>query len=198
MLKHAAGHMDGSDTGTLTYYFRPCLRIRQNLHADSTDLAKIDAISKTISIDDYEVVGAPAVAEETVNRIRHVGEVHEAPKEALELAKTVNPDRLVVGPLFSETHETSDRGFLQCNSRDALGIRGAEIDTRCPVVHAMLPSPPEPHDTAYQAQSASSYTIESDSVMTLWSLELRSDVSQPQGMHSYRFLRVTSLVPFRS
>jgi len=56
MLKHAAGHMDGSDTGTLTYYFRPCLRIRQNLHDASTDLAKIDAIRKTISIDDYEVV----------------------------------------------------------------------------------------------------------------------------------------------
>lgn len=56
MLKHAAGHMDGSDTGTLTYYFRPCLRIRQNLHDASTDLTKIDAIRKTISIDDYEVV----------------------------------------------------------------------------------------------------------------------------------------------
>jgi len=55
-LKHAAGHMDGSDTGVLTYYFRPCIRIRQELHAASNDLIKIQTIRNTISIDDYEVV----------------------------------------------------------------------------------------------------------------------------------------------
>jgi len=55
-LKHAAGHMDGSNTGTLTYYFRPCFRIRNNLHSASADLAQIEMIKSSITIDDYEVV----------------------------------------------------------------------------------------------------------------------------------------------
>lgn len=55
-LKHETGHMDGSDTGTLTYYFRPCLRIRQALFAANTDLAEIQVIRSAILIDDYEAV----------------------------------------------------------------------------------------------------------------------------------------------
>ena len=55
-LKHASGHMDGSDTGTLTYYFRPCIKVRHDLHAASTDLVQVEAIRESITIDDYEVV----------------------------------------------------------------------------------------------------------------------------------------------
>jgi len=54
-LKHATGHMDGSDTGTLTYYFRPCIRIRQDLYDANADMAKLQVIRSAISIDDYEV-----------------------------------------------------------------------------------------------------------------------------------------------
>lgn len=55
-LKHAAGHMDGSDTGTLTYYFRPCVKVRQDLYAASTNfLTKIEDVRASITIDDYEV-----------------------------------------------------------------------------------------------------------------------------------------------
>jgi putative ATP-dependent endonuclease of OLD family len=48
--------MDDSNTGTLTYYFRPCVRIRQKLHIANTDLPQIEAIKESITIDDYEVV----------------------------------------------------------------------------------------------------------------------------------------------
>ncbi len=58
MLKHAAGHMDDSDTGTLTYYYRPCTRVRQELYDKNTDLKKIEAIRENIVIDDYEVIFA--------------------------------------------------------------------------------------------------------------------------------------------
>jgi putative ATP-dependent endonuclease of the OLD family len=58
MLKHTVGHMDDSDTGTLTYYYRPCIRIRQELYDVNTDLKKIEAIRENIVIDNYEVVFA--------------------------------------------------------------------------------------------------------------------------------------------
>lgn len=58
MLKHTAGHMDESNTGTLTYYYRPCIRVRQELYDANTDLKKIEAIRENIIIDDYEVVFA--------------------------------------------------------------------------------------------------------------------------------------------
>lgn len=56
MLKHAAGHMDQSGLGTLTYYYRPCLRVRQALHDASKDIDAINEIIESISIDDYEVL----------------------------------------------------------------------------------------------------------------------------------------------
>lgn len=56
MLKHAAGHMDQSDLGTLTYYYRPCLRIRQALYDYSGDLEAVNEIIESISIEDYEVL----------------------------------------------------------------------------------------------------------------------------------------------
>jgi len=55
-LKHQTGHMDDSDSGTLTYYYRPCLRIRQSLYDANGDLEAIDLIKGSIKAEDYEVV----------------------------------------------------------------------------------------------------------------------------------------------
>lgn len=54
MLKHEAGHMDGSATGTLTYYFRPCLKVRQSLFEASGDTEQAQKVLDAIKIDDYE------------------------------------------------------------------------------------------------------------------------------------------------
>jgi putative ATP-dependent endonuclease of OLD family len=56
ILKHNTGHMDTSDSGTLTYFFRPCFRVRQDLHSANNDLGKVEAIIKKIKIDDYETI----------------------------------------------------------------------------------------------------------------------------------------------
>lgn len=56
MLKHDAGHMDGSEKGTLTYYFRPCLKIRQSLFEANGNAALAQQIIDDISIEDYEPV----------------------------------------------------------------------------------------------------------------------------------------------
>lgn len=56
MLKHDAGHMDDSEKGTLTYYFRPCLKVRQSLFEASGDTALAQQVIDEISIDDYEPV----------------------------------------------------------------------------------------------------------------------------------------------
>lgn len=58
MLKHAAGQMDQGDTGTLTYYYRPCLRVRQALYdaAEKDDQDTVEEIIESISVEDYEVL----------------------------------------------------------------------------------------------------------------------------------------------
>jgi predicted ATP-dependent endonuclease of OLD family len=56
MLKHDAGHMDNSDKGTLTYYFRPCFKIRQELFEASGDAGAAQKVIDGITIDDYEAV----------------------------------------------------------------------------------------------------------------------------------------------
>lgn len=56
MLKHDAGHMDGSEKGTLTYYFRPCLKIRKALFEANGNAALAQQIIDEISIEDYEPV----------------------------------------------------------------------------------------------------------------------------------------------
>jgi predicted ATP-dependent endonuclease of OLD family len=54
MLKHEAGHMDSSATGTLTYYFRPCLKVRQLLFEANGSPEQAQKVLDQISIDDYE------------------------------------------------------------------------------------------------------------------------------------------------
>lgn len=56
MLKHDAGHMDGSETGTLTYYFRPSLKIRKALFEASGNAAIAQQLIDDITIEDYEPV----------------------------------------------------------------------------------------------------------------------------------------------
>jgi putative ATP-dependent endonuclease of OLD family len=55
-LKHNTGHMDDSDTGTLSYFFRPCLRVRQDLHSANNNSDQIETIIKKITIHDYEAI----------------------------------------------------------------------------------------------------------------------------------------------
>lgn len=55
-LKHNTGHMDDSDTGTLTFFFRPCLRVRQDLYSANNDLDQIESIINKIDINDYESI----------------------------------------------------------------------------------------------------------------------------------------------
>ncbi|ENM3858791.1 ATP-dependent endonuclease [Vibrio cholerae] len=56
MLKHDAGHMDDSSRGTLTYYYRPCLKVRQALFEANGDQTLSKQILNEITIDDYEPV----------------------------------------------------------------------------------------------------------------------------------------------
>lgn len=56
MLKHDAGHMDGSEKGTLTYYYRPCLKVRQSLFEANANATLAQQIIDDINIEDYEPV----------------------------------------------------------------------------------------------------------------------------------------------
>ena len=57
LLRHRAGHMDGTDRGTYTLFFRPKLQVRKRLYdmtSAGTALAEVRAYLDTLTIDDYE------------------------------------------------------------------------------------------------------------------------------------------------
>lgn len=57
ILKHEAGHMNGTETGTYTLYFRPNLTVRTQLFELTRDGADPDAIQKVLNgltVDEYE------------------------------------------------------------------------------------------------------------------------------------------------
>jgi len=59
LLKHETGHMDETETGTYTFYFRPKLEVRSQLYEmsnDGTDTKDIQKYLKELTIDDYEAI----------------------------------------------------------------------------------------------------------------------------------------------
>ncbi|MBD5771628.1 ATP-dependent nuclease [Marinomonas colpomeniae] len=56
ILKHDTGHMDNSEKGTLTFYFRPCLRVRQALFEANGNADLSQQVIDDIKIDDYEPI----------------------------------------------------------------------------------------------------------------------------------------------
>lgn len=59
LLKHEAGHMDGSETGTYTLYFRPKLDARMKLHEMGQNHVAHEDIRQFLNgltVDDYEAV----------------------------------------------------------------------------------------------------------------------------------------------
>ena len=54
LLKHHAGHMDGTNTGSCTYLFRPKREVRKRLFELNGNIEEIEDYLKTITINDYE------------------------------------------------------------------------------------------------------------------------------------------------
>jgi len=74
LLKHAAGHMNGTDKGTFTFYFRPKFEVRTQLYEFCRDAAAPEAIREylqRITIDDYEPL-RPAERRRTSSTMRPI------------------------------------------------------------------------------------------------------------------------------
>ena len=56
LLRHQAGHMDGSNTGTCTFFYRPKKEIRKKLHELTGQADAIDDLLKTLTVNEYEPV----------------------------------------------------------------------------------------------------------------------------------------------
>jgi putative ATP-dependent endonuclease of the OLD family len=59
ILKHEAGHMNGTETGTYSLYFRPSLKVRTELFEmgrDGADAAAIRQRLDGLTVDDYEPI----------------------------------------------------------------------------------------------------------------------------------------------
>jgi putative ATP-dependent endonuclease of OLD family len=56
LLRHTTGHMDGSDSGTCTFFFRPRVDVRKRLHELSEERQGVASYIESLTIDDYEPV----------------------------------------------------------------------------------------------------------------------------------------------
>jgi len=56
LLRHNTGHMDGTDTGTYTFFFRPKGEVRKKLKELSEQGDALDDYLKSLTVDDYEAV----------------------------------------------------------------------------------------------------------------------------------------------
>ncbi len=56
LLRHTAAHMDGTQTGTCSFYFRPKLDVRKKLYELSGAGEGLEAYLSTLTIDQYEPV----------------------------------------------------------------------------------------------------------------------------------------------
>ena len=54
LLKHRTGHMDGTNGGTCSFFFRPNRELRKKLFEASGKISELKAIREAITIDDYE------------------------------------------------------------------------------------------------------------------------------------------------
>jgi putative ATP-dependent endonuclease of the OLD family len=59
LLKHRTGHMNGTDSGTYTLFFRPKLLVRKHLHEltkAGSPLTEVRTYLESLTIDDYEAI----------------------------------------------------------------------------------------------------------------------------------------------
>ena len=54
LLKHQTAHMDGLETGTCTFFFRPKPDVRKRLFEMSENDEEVDGYLKSLTVDDYE------------------------------------------------------------------------------------------------------------------------------------------------
>lgn len=54
LLRHTTAHMDGSQTGTCTFFFRPKLEVRKKLYELSSEGEDTEAYLASLTVDDYE------------------------------------------------------------------------------------------------------------------------------------------------
>lgn len=56
LLRHSAAHMDGSQTGTCTFFFRPKSEVRKKLFELSSEGENTETYLASLTVDDYEPV----------------------------------------------------------------------------------------------------------------------------------------------
>jgi len=56
LLRHTSAHMNATNTGTCTFFFRPKIEVRKKLHDLSQEWDGLQEYLETITIDDYEPV----------------------------------------------------------------------------------------------------------------------------------------------
>jgi putative ATP-dependent endonuclease of OLD family len=54
ILKHRTGHMDGTNSGTCTFLFRPKREVRKKLYDATGKLSELKGLREAITVDDYE------------------------------------------------------------------------------------------------------------------------------------------------
>lgn len=117
LLKHNAGHMDGTDSGTCTFFFRPKGEVRKKLKDLSDDKGDLIEYLKSITLDDYEpVITGRACGDFLDDEVynRWVGSVVDS-----EFPNPENDDQDVLGVKITSIHQEIACTFVRA-LRDAV------------------------------------------------------------------------------
>ncbi|MEE8105917.1 MAG: AAA family ATPase [Planctomycetota bacterium] len=125
ILRHQVGHMGGTQSGALTYFFRPCIEIRRELHeltVDGADQAAVQAYRETITDDRYEAVLSGRAAADFCD-----DDVYESVVGVFETGTFPDPDdddAAVLGVRVSPIHREITCTFVEALRDVVADLRG--------------------------------------------------------------------------
>jgi putative ATP-dependent endonuclease of the OLD family len=125
MLRHVAAHMDGTQTGTCTYLFRPKKEVRKKLFEFNGDAESQTKYRAGLSIDDYEAVFTGRATGDCIDDATYAGWVGDFTAATCPDPETENADEVGVriAAIYPEVACTFVRALRDAVS-DLRGFRG--------------------------------------------------------------------------
>lgn len=125
LLKHQTGHMNQTDTGTHTLYFRPKQEVRRRLHEMATDGTHPDEIRcylTGLSVDDYEPVLTGRAEADFLDDTVYASVVGDF--ETFEFPDPDNDDQALLGVRMASIHPEVSCTFAKALRDVVSDLRG--------------------------------------------------------------------------
>jgi putative ATP-dependent endonuclease of OLD family len=125
LLKHAAGHMNGTGEGTYTFYFRPKYSVRSKLYEmglDGASRVEVEQYLSDVLIDDYEPVTTGRGQANILDDVSYTSIVGDF--NALSFPNPDDDDQSLIGTAIGPIHPEITCTFAQALRDVVADLRG--------------------------------------------------------------------------